>query len=242
MDNHFDTEVAERYDDPSPSKEERAALARMVATLHDLAGSGPVLEFAIGTGRVALPLAETGLTLAGIEYSPAMLEVLRRKPGAEALTLIEGDMARARVPGDFSLVVLVYNTIGNLTSQDQQVACFENAARHLAPGGRFVIENLIPPLRRFPPGAAGVAFDVSPDHTGIDTIDTATQMLVSHHYHHQPGGTSRYTAVPQRYTWPAELDLMARIAGFSLEDRWGGWDRRPFDADCEKHVSVWRLA
>lgn len=240
MDNHFDTEIAARYDDPDPTPEARAELARCVATLRHLAGAGPVLEFAIGTGRVALPLAATGLAVAGIELSPAMLAVLRRKPGAAALTLVEGDMAGVRMPGAFSLVFLVYNTIGNLTTQDAQIACFANAARHLVPGGRFLIENLLPPLRRFPPGAPGVPFVVSPDHTGIDTIDPATQMMVSHHYRRDPDGSLRYSAVPQRYTSPAELDLMARLAGLTLEHRWSGWDRLPFTSDSEKHVSVWQ--
>lgn len=241
MDNHFDTHIAETYDDGLDTPETQADLAACVSTLQGLAGSGPVLEFAIGTGRVALPLAGTGLELSGIELSPAMLKVLGRKQGADAITLVEGDMAKTRLNRQFSLVFLVFNTIGNLTTQDAQVACFENAARHLVPGGRFVIENLIPPLRRFPPGSPGVAFAVSPDHTGIDTIDTTTQTLVSHHIFRAPGGGFRRNAVPQRYTWPAELDLMARIAGLTLEHRWGGWDKRRFDETSDKHVSVWRL-
>lgn len=240
MDNHFDTEIAESYDDPAPTPEARAELDASVALLHALASGGPALEFAIGTGRVALPLAASGTPVAGIEYSPAMLAVLRRKPGTDALTLVAGDMATATVPGQFALVFLVYNTIGNLTSQAAQVACFENAARHLAPGGRFVIENMIPPLRRFPPGAPGVPFALTATHTGIDEIDTATQAMTSHHYTKAPDGTLRHHATPQRYTWPAELDLMARIAGLTLEHRWGGWDKRPFDAESDKHVSVWR--
>jgi SAM-dependent methyltransferase len=242
VDNHFGIEMAKGYDVSEDTPERRAELAKCVKVLHRLAEGGSVLEFAVGTGRIALPLSATGLLVTGIELSPAMLAVLRRKPGAEALTLAQGDMAKTRLDNRFQLVFLVYNTIGNLTTQAAQVACFRNAAGHLVPGGRFVVENIVPPLRRFPPGSAGVTFATSPDHTGIDVIDTATQSLVSHHYTRAPNGVLRHSEVPQRYTWPAELDLMAALAGLELEHRWGDWDRQPFDDTCDKHVSVWRLA
>lgn len=239
MDNPFDAEeLAERYDSP-PSPAEKAELVQCVQALAALAEGGPALEFAIGTGRVALPLAEQGVPVSGIELSAAMLAVMARKPGAKAIPTLQGDLATAKFPGAFSMVYLVYNTIGNLLDQEAQIACFENAARHLRPGGAFVIENFIPPLRRFPMGAPGVPFEISPAHTGIDTITTVDQRLVSHHYTRDGSGNIHYCATPQRYTWPAELDLMARIAGLSLRDRWGGWDRRAFDETSCKHISVW---
>ncbi len=240
LENHFDTDVAETYDTPEGTPERQADLRVMVTALHELAAGGSVLEFAIGTGRVALPLAATGLDVAGIELSQAMLDVMARKPGADRIRVMQGDMSTTRMAGEFSLVVLVYNTIGNLLTQEAQVACFENAARHLAPGGRFVIENMMPPLRRFPAGANGVAFAVGPHHTGVDTLDLATQSMVSHHHMRDPSGAIRYFRTPQRYTWPAELDLMARIAGMELESRWADWDGTEFSGDAEKHVSVWR--
>lgn len=241
MENYFDTEVAEDYDrgDIGPEADER--LRPMITRLETLAQGGPVLEFAIGTGRVGLRLANRGLAVSGIEYSQAMIDVLKRKPGAQNIPVIQGDMASATVTGDFPLVILVYNTICNLLTQDAQIACFQNAARHLRPGGRFVIELFVPPLRQFPPGASGVTFDISKAHTGLDTINTATQQLVSHHYTQRADGSIRYSQPPARYIWPAELDLMARIAGFELENRWADWNGGAFNDDSTAHVSVYRL-
>lgn len=214
------------------------AIDRLVA----LAEGGPVLELAIGTGRIALPLAERGLAVSGVELSEAMLGELRRKPGGRDLPVVQGDMASAAVPGagGFALVLLVFNTIANLRTQDEQVACFENAARHLRPGGRFVIELGIPPLRRLPPGQVAVPFEIGEGHVGFDTIDAATQESASHHYRRDPDGAVRYDVGRFRYLWPSECDLMARIAGLEREHRWEDWQGSPFTADSEQHVSVWR--
>jgi SAM-dependent methyltransferase len=212
-----------------------------VDLLADLAGVGPVLELAIGTGRVAVPLLRRGLAVSGIELSPAMVERLHAKVRADELPVVVDDMATATAPGEFSLVYLVFNSISNLRTQDEQVACFRNAARHLGPGGRFVVELFVPPLRRLPPGQTAVPFDVTEEHLGFDTIDVVTQTLTSHHYSRQADGSVRHGAGHFRYAWPAELDLMAALAGMGLEHRWADWDRSPFTADSEKHVSVWRL-
>ncbi len=220
-----------------------AVLETTVDCLAELAGRGAALEFAIGTGRVAVPLAARGVPVAGIELSADMLTVLRSKPEASDIAVVEGDMAVTRVEGEFSLVYLVYNTITNLTSQDEQVACFENAARHLRPGGRFVIENEVPGLRRLPPGNIGVPFAMTDDYIGIDDFVDRThkQISRSRHFHRRDDGSFREFAAPFRYVWPAELDLMARIAGMTLEHRWAGWDRSPFTGDSPSHVSVWQL-
>jgi hypothetical protein len=171
-----------------------------------------------------------------------MVARLRDKVGEEQMPVVVGDMATttAAGAGGFSLVYLVFNTIGNLRTQDEQVACFANAARHLAPGGRFVVEVEVPPLRRFPPGQTAVPFDVSEGHVGFDTLDPTTQDAVSHHYTREADGRMRYGAHHFRYVWPSELDLMARLAGMQLESRWADWQRAPFTADSEAHVSVWR--
>ncbi len=221
-----------------------AVLNPIVDCLSQLAESGPVLEFAIGTGRVAVPLAARGVPVSGIELSADMLAALRAKPEASDIVAVEGDMAVTRVDGDFALVYLVFNTITNLTTQDEQVACFENAARHLRPGGRFVIENGVPALRRLPPGSSAVPFTVTEDYIGIDDfIDrTHNQISRSRHFYRRRDGSFREFTAPFRYVWPAELDLMARIAGMTLEHRWAGWDRSPFTGESPSHVSVWRLA
>jgi SAM-dependent methyltransferase len=218
-------------------------LEATVGCLAELAEGGAALEFAIGTGRVAIPLAARGVPVTGIELSADMLAVLRSKPNASDITAIEGDMATARVEGDFSLVYLVFNTITNLTSQDEQVACFENAARHLHPGGRFLIECHVPSLRQLPPGNPGVPFAVTEDYIGVDDfIDrTHKQISRSRHFYRNPDGSFREFTAPFRYVWPAELDLMARIAGMTLEHRWEWWDRSPFNGESPLHVSVWRL-
>jgi SAM-dependent methyltransferase len=218
-------------------------LEATVDCLVELTDGGAAMEFAIGTGRIAVPLAARGVSVAGIELSPDMLEVLRSKSGTSDITAVEGDMAVTYVEGEFSLVYLVFNTITNLTSQDEQVAWFENAARHLRPGGRFVIETGVPGLRQLPPGNSGVPFAVMEDYIGIDDfIDhTHRQISRSRHFYRRPDGSFNEFTAPFRYVWPAELDLMARIAGMTLEHRWAWWDRSPFTGESPSHVSVWRL-
>lgn len=236
MENHFGEEVAARYDERSTSTVEVVNL--IVDVLASVAGDGPALEFGIGTGRIALPFASRGVAVNGIDLSEAMVERLRAKPGSDQIDVTIGDFAKTRVEGTFSLVYLVANTIMNLTTQDEQVACFENAAAHLGPGGRFVIEVIVPGWQRLPPGERFQAFDVSPRHLGFDEIDVVTQASVSHHYWIEDGRVDVFSP-PFRYVWPAELDLMARIAGMSPRKRWGGWNREPFTAESRKHVSVW---
>ena len=239
--NHFDADVAGSYDSDSSEMFEASELKAQVELLCELAGGGRALEFAIGTGRVALPLAARGVEVVGIEFSEAMAEQLLLKPGGSTIPVAIGDMASARVEGSFALVYLVFNTIGNLTSQGQQLACFENAARHLSPGGHFLIEVGVPELRRLPPGGRHVVFHADSDSWGIDEYDVASQRLVSHHLR-KDGDALRHRAIPFRYVWPAELDLMALAAGMSLTHRWAGWQREPFAHESTKHVSVWTKA
>jgi SAM-dependent methyltransferase len=229
---------ADGYDDPESDPFAPELLERTTSFLARYAAGGRVLEFAIGTGRVAVPLHARGVDVAGIEYSEAMAERLRRKTAD--IPVVMGDMATTRVDGEFSLVYLVFNTIGNLFTQEAQVECFRNAARHLAPGGRFVVETGVPSLRRLPPGQTAVPFDVSADHLGFDTYDLVTQRAVSHHYRREADGAFRYVPHNFRYVWPSELDLMARLAGLDFEARFADWDERPFTADSTSHVSVWR--
>ena len=236
---HFAGEVAEQYDAFESEMFAPDVIGATVDFLAGLAGSGPALEFAIGTGRIALPLAARGVPVHGIDLSADMLAKLRAKPGADAIRTTLGDFAHTRVPGSCSLVYLVFNTIGNLTTQDEQVACFQNAADHLAPGGCFVIEVGIPELQRLPPGETVRPFTVTPTHLGFDEYDVANQGLVSHHYSLIDGVWSA-SSTPFRFVWPAELDLMARLAGLTLRERWSDWDRTPFTADSRKHVSVWQ--
>ena len=236
----WDEETAERYDESAAEKFAPDILDPAVDFLARLAGTGPALEFAIGTGRVAIPLAARGVPVTGIELSAPMVAQLRRKVDQDALPVVVGDMATTRVPGEFALVYLVWNTISNLRTQQEQVECFRNAARHLQPGGRFVIELWVPPIRRMPPGQVAVPFEVSEAHLGFDTYDLATQRGTSHHYSPGEDGTTRYGAHHFRYLWPAECDLMAQLAGMELEDRFADWDESPFTSDSESHVSVWR--
>ncbi|MEU6732288.1 class I SAM-dependent methyltransferase [Streptomyces physcomitrii] len=233
--------TAERYDAEEAESSSAAALGPVLDFLTELAGQGRALEFAIGTGRVGVPLRERGVPVVGIELSAPMAEVLRRKVDEDSLPVVLGDMAATVVPGEFTLVYLVYNTITNLLTQEEQVECFRNAARHLAPGGRFVIELGVPPLRFLPPGQVAVPFDVSERHLGFDTFDLVEQVLVSHHFT-RDGADGRYRrgSSRHRYAWPAELDLMARIAGLDLERRVADWDGAPFTQDSAKHISVWR--
>lgn len=234
-------ETADRYDTEEAENSSPAALDPMLTFLAELAGEGGALEFAIGTGRVGVPLRERGVPVAGIELSEPMAAVLRRKVDEKTLPVTIGDMATTVVPGAFTLVYLVYNTISNLLTQDEQVECFRNAARHLEPGGRFVIELGLPPLRSLPPGQTAVPFDVSERHLGFDTFDLVEQILVSHHFT-RDGDDGRYRRgnSRHRYAWPAELDLMARIAGLELERRVADWNGTPFTQDSTKHISVWR--
>jgi SAM-dependent methyltransferase len=236
--NYFDEDRAKRYDADSADMFEPAAIDPVVSFLAELAGEGEALELGIGTGRVALPLSQRGVRVHGIDQSAAMVARLRAKPGADAIGVTIGDFATARVPGSFRLAYLVYNTIENLTTQDAQVECFRNVAAHLEPGGCFVIEVEVPALQRLPPGETVRPFTVSPTRLGFDEYDIAAQGLVSHHYWIADG---RFEAVsiPFRYVWPAELDLMARLAGMVLRERWSDWERAPFTSDSTKHVSVW---
>ena len=238
-DGFFDESIASRYDEGIADRFAPEVLGPTVDLLAELAHGGRALEFAVGTGRVALPLAERGVPVSGIEMSQAMLRRLRAKPGGEALPVVVGDMTSATADGTFSLVFLVFNTIGNVTTQDGQVAVFANAARHLEHGGRFVIEIGVPKLRRLTPGERFVVFNVDGGYAGIDEYDTVTQLLTSHHFSVESDGTGTLGSTPQRYVWPSELDLMARLAGMRLENRWAGWDRSPFTAESPAHVSVW---
>ncbi|MEU2548336.1 class I SAM-dependent methyltransferase [Streptomyces roseolus] len=231
--------TAERYDTEEAEISSPAALGPILDFLAGLAGDGRALEFAIGTGRVGVPLRERGVPVVGIELSEHMAAVLRRKVDEDTLPVTIGDMATTVVPGGFALVYLVYNTITNLLTQDEQVECFRNAARHLEPGGRFVVELGVPPLRLLPPGQVAVPFDVSERHLGFDTFDLVEQVLVSHHLTLEDGRYRR-DASRHRYAWPAELDLMARLAGLEPERRVADWDGAPFTQDSTKHVSVWR--
>ena len=227
-------EWADRYDAGLGAMGEPAAIDPAVDLLAELAGDGAALEFAIGTGRIALPLVERGVPVHGIELSAPMVEQLRAKPGGDAIPVTIGDMTTTRVDGAFRVVYLVFNTINNLTTQDAQVACFVNAAAHLDTGGCFVIEVGVPDLQRLPPGERYVTFSVRDDYVGVDEYDVVDQGLVSHHQ-----STGRRVSMPFRYVWPSELDLMARIAGMALRDRWQDWDRTPFTAESRRHVSVW---
>ena len=234
----WDAEAAADYDAASPEMFDPALLGPCVDVLAALAGDGPALEFAVGTGRVALALSARGVPVSGIELSPHMAGQLRAKPGADAVRVTVGDMTTARVDGTFTLVYLVFNTIENVTSQDEQVGVFGNAAAHLAHGGRFVVEVEVPSLVGFPPGERSRVFDLSPDHVGIDTHDDPVgQLLSSHHWTLIDGrwvqGTGHF-----RYVWPSELDLMARLADLRLEHRWADWDRSPFTADSTSQVAV----
>ena len=235
-DGYFGEDVAATYDEDT-SIFLPEVVDPMVDFLAELAGDGRALEFGIGTGRIAVPLAERGVAVAGIDLSRAMLERLRAKPGAADIEAIVGDFATARVEGAFRLVYLIFNTIGNLTTQDSQVGCFLNAAAHLEPGGSFVIEVGVPQLQRLPPGHTFQVFHSSEDRWGFDEYDVATQGLISHHLRVRDGELRR-VSMPFRYVWPAELDLMARIAGMSLRERWSDWTREPFTSESTKHVSM----
>ena len=235
---YFDEPIAERYDASSADMFQPAAVDPAVELLAGLAGDGGALELGIGTGRIALPLSQRGVRVHGIDLSSAMVARLRAKPGGDDIDVTIGDFATTRVGGTFRLTYLVYNTIMNLTTQDDQVECFRNAAAHLEPGGCFVIEVGIPDLQRLPPGETVRAFTVSPSRLGFDEYDIAAQGLISHHYW-VVDGQLEISSLPFRYVWPSELDLMARLAGMTLRDRWKGWKRDPFTSASTTHVSVW---
>ncbi len=238
--NHFGEDVAARYDHDSAAMFAAEVVDPMVAVLAELAGDRAALEFAIGTGRVAVPLAERGVPVSGIELSAAMVEQLRAKPGGQHIEVTVGDMATTRMAGSFRLVYLVFNTIGNLTTQAAQVSCFANAAAHLEAGGAFVIENGVPDLRRLPPGTDATVFAHAPGYVGYDRYtDLVAQQATSHHFV-ADGSAVRELRTPWRFVWPSELDLMAQLAGLSLRHRWAGWDRSPFTGDSRSHVSVWQ--
>ncbi len=237
-DGYFDEPVAARYDETASERFQRDEVDPTVDLLVELAAGGRALEFAIGTGRIGLPLAARGVEVVGIELSEAMAQRLRAKPGGAEIPVTIGDMTTTTVEGTFSLVYLVYNTITNLTTQDAQVACFRNAAAHLAPGGCFLIEVGVPGLRTLPPGERYQLFYGSDDYWGIDEYDTANQRSISHHIENVDGEYRR-VSMPFRYAWPAEFDLMARLAGMTLRDRWSGWKREPFTSESDTHVSVW---
>ncbi|MEU0527216.1 class I SAM-dependent DNA methyltransferase [Streptomyces niveus] len=237
-DGYFGERVAATYDNPSAREFQPETLAPMADLLAGLADGGRALELGIGTGRVALPLAERGVPVHGIDLSRAMVARMRDKPGGDAIGVTIGDFATTRVEGTFSVAYLVFNTIMNLTTQAAQVACFGNVADHLAPGGCFVIETMLPELRKLPAGQDVVPFHVSQTRWSFDIYDVATQEMSSNHVE-VVDGRGEYWSVPFRYVWPAELDLMAQLAGMRLRDRWEGWKGEPFTSESERHVSVW---
>jgi SAM-dependent methyltransferase len=239
---NFDERIAKRFEDLWPDLFEPAVVDPAVDVLAELAGTGDALELGVGTGRIALPLSRRGVRVHGIELSPAMVAELQAKPGADDIDVTIGDFATAKVDGTFTLAYLVRNTIMNLTTQGEQVECFRNVASHLEPGGRFVIEVIVPGLQRLPPGETIQAFTVTPTHLGFDEyVDLVTQSSLSHHYWVIDGRLETFSA-PFRYVWPSELDLMARLAGMTLRERWSDWNREPFTSHSRSHVSVWEKA
>jgi SAM-dependent methyltransferase len=238
-DGYFDEHVAARYDDSSSEMFSAAAIDPAVDFLAALAGDGRALELGIGTGRIALPLAKRGVPVHGIDLSNAMVARLRAKPGGEEIGVTIGDFATTQVEGTFTVAYLVFNTIMNLTTQASQVACYRNVARHLEPGGCFVIEVGVPELQRLPPGETLRPLYLTESRWGFDEYDVANQGLTSHHFALVDGQLERHS-IPFRYAWPAELDLMAELGGMSLRERWSGWQREPFASDSRRHVSVWQ--
>ena len=237
-DGYFDEDVARRYDESVAGMFEPEAVQAAVTFIAAFAGAGRALELGIGTGRIGLPLAQAGVPVHGIELSRAMVARLRAKPGGEDIPVAIGDFATTTVEGAFTVAYLVFNTIVNLTSQAEQVACFRNVAAHLEPGGCFIVEVDIPELRLLPPGETFRPFHVSESKWGIDEYDVANQGLTSHHLELVDGQLERFS-VPFRYVWPSELDLMAQMAGMRLRERWSDWSRTPFTSDSAAHISVW---
>lgn len=241
QDDVWDAEAAQNYDTPGTGMFAPEVLGPAVDRLAALANGGPALEFAIGTGRVAIPLAERGVPVTGIELSSPMIGQLRTKADEATIPVIVGDMTTATAPGPFTLVYLVFNTISNLLTQAEQVACFRNAARHLAPGGRFAIELWVPELRKLPPGQQATVWHAEPGYIGLDTYDTLHQQVVSHHFRFDETRQARLFRSPHRYIWPSELDLMAQLAGFELETRHADWTGAEFTAESKSHVSIYRI-
>jgi len=240
----WNEEAARHYDTPGEGMFAPEVLGPTVDRLAALAGDGAALEFAIGTGRVGIPLRERGVPVTGIELSEAMVAQLRTKADEARLPVLVGDMATTVAPGRYRLVYLVFNTISNLLTQEAQVACFRNAARHLEPGGHFVIENIVPEfeLRRLPPGQNAVVWRTEPGYIGLDIYDLEKMQIVSHHFRfREEDGRGRVFRSPHRLVWPAELDLMAQLAGMQLESRHADWVGSPFTAEARSHVSVYRL-
>jgi SAM-dependent methyltransferase len=236
---HFAGKTALDYDEGVAFNFAPEVLEPTLRRLVELASGGDCLEFAIGTGRVALPLQARGLRVDGIEYSPDMIIELRKKSGGKEINVRQGDMTTTEMGRTYSLVFLVFNTIMNLTTQAAQVQCFRNASKHLNKGGKFVVEVMVPALRLYPPSAIAVPSDVSSGHVGFDTYETASQKLTSHHVTIAADGKSQHSSIPFRYVWPSELDLMAELAGLKLRSRHADWNKTPFDDDSKSHVSVW---
>jgi SAM-dependent methyltransferase len=237
----WDHQVAQRYDTPGTGMFSAEVLEPAVDRLAKLAGDGRALEFAVGTGRVAVPLAQRGVPVTGIELSGPMIEQLRTKADKTAIPVVPGDMATTQAPGTYTLVYLVYNAISCLLTQGEQVACFRNAARHLTPGGRFAIELWVPDLRKLPPGQRAIVSNVEPGHIILDTYDVVHQHVVSHHFTFGADNQAHLWRSPHRYIWPSELDLMAKLAGFELEARHADWAGAEFTAESPSHISVYRL-
>lgn len=237
----WDKAAAESYDTPGTGMFAPEVLGPTVERLAQLAAGGRALEMAIGTGRVAVPLHERGVPVVGIELAPAMVDQLRKRVSAAELPVIIGGMETARAEGSFALVFLVFNGISNVLTQAEQIACFTNAARHLAPGGCFVIELWVPELPLSPPAAQAVVGRSEPGYIMVDTYDVLAQHLISHHFRFEEDGAATIFRSPHRYVWPAELDLMAQLAGFTLETRHADWSGTDFTAEARSHVSVYRL-
>jgi SAM-dependent methyltransferase len=237
----WDVDAAQRYDTPGTDMFAPEVLDPTVDRLVELACGGRALEFAIGTGRVAVPLTARGVSVAGIELSRPMIDQLRTKADDATIPVVVGDMATAVAPGKYTLVYLVYNTISNLLTQAEQVVCFRNAARHLTPGGRFVIELWVPELRKLPPGQRATVWQCEPGYIGLDTYDVVRQQVVSHHFRFDESRQARLFRSPHRYIWPVELDLMAQLAGMELESRCADWAGAEFTAESRSHVSVYRI-
>ncbi|CAM5735860.1 putative Cypemycin methyltransferase [Streptomyces afghaniensis 772] len=240
QENLWDADAARRYDSPGTGMFAPEVLGPTVDRLAEIAGDGAALEFAVGTGRVAVPLAERGVPVAGIELSRPMVDRLRTKADEATIPVVIGDMTTSTAPGEYTLVYLVYNTISNLLTQAEQVECFRNAARHLTSGGRFVIELWVPELRKLPPGQAAVVWNSEAGYIGLDTYDVLNQHVVSHHFRFDETRRAQLSRSPHRYIWPAELDLMAQLAGFELESRHADWTGAEFTAESRSHVSVYR--
>ena len=235
----FDEWIAHRYETLWPELFDPAVVDPAVNFLADVAGAGTALELGIGTGRVALPLSRRGVRVHGIELSPAMVAQLQAQQGASDIGVTIGDFATAKVGGTFTLAYLLRNTVTNLTTQDEQVECFRNVAAHLEPGGCFVIENYIPELQRLPPGETIHVFTATQAHVAFEEYNIAAQIAFSHHYW-VIDGQLETRSTPHRYVWPSELDLMARLAGMTLRERWSDWHRAPFTSDSRNHISVWQ--